>query len=517
MNNNVFDADLLIIGGGINGVGIARDAAGRGLKVVLCEKGDLASGTSSASTKLIHGGLRYLEHYEFKLVRAALSEREVLLNAAPHIVRPLRFILPQSPGVRPAWLIRIGLFLYDHLGGRERLPGSGSISLTGSAYGAPLNPSLQKAAYYSDCWVDDSRLVALNAVGALERGATILTRTQCVHAEPDENGEGWQVELLDHRNDKRTQMHVRVVVNAAGPWAESCLSNVIDGVRATAMRLVRGSHIVVPKMFDHDNAYIFQNPDRRIVFAIPYERDFTMIGTTDDDFNGDLDHVTASQHEVDYLIETSNRFFTRPISKDDIVWTFSGVRPLLGGSGDQAKEVTRDYRLDLQKAPSGSVALSVLGGKITTYRKLAEQAVTKLDSVFNTAGKAWTATAALPGGDIADADIDSFIAKLAMEFPWLPDDLLQRYARAYGTRIRVVLDGVANINDLGSPFCPGLYECEVRYLVTHEWAETAEDILWRRTKLGLHAEQTTTVRLQDWLNAHADSFGTASQDAKGIA
>ena len=515
MSEKDFDADLLVIGGGINGVGIARDAAGRGLDVVLCEKGDLAGGTSSTSTKLIHGGLRYLEHYEFKLVRSALSEREVLLKAAPHIVSPLRFILPQSPGVRPAWLIRIGLFLYDHLGGRERLPGSGSITLTGSPYGAPLKPELQKAAYYSDCWVDDSRLVALNALDASERGATILTRTECVQAAPDADGQGWQVTLVDHNDASRRHLHVRVVVNAAGPWAERCLGEVIDGVPATVMRLVRGSHIVVPKLFDHDSAYIFQNPDRRIVFAIPYEHDFTMIGTTDDDFNGDLDHVKASDYEIDYLCETANRFFAQPISKDDIVWAFSGVRPLLGGGGDQAKEVTRDYRLDLQKAVSGSAVLSVLGGKITTYRKLAEQAVTKLEGIFNTGKDAWTATATLPGGDIANADIDAFIAKAAATYSWLPSDLLRRFAIAYGTRMSVLLESVTNRDAMGAQVCPGLFECEIRYLVDHEWAKTAEDILWRRTKLGLHADQDAVSRLQDWMAAQSMGKHAEAQAAKG--
>ncbi|MEX0693070.1 MAG: glycerol-3-phosphate dehydrogenase [Rhodospirillales bacterium] len=502
MGEQDFDADLLVIGGGINGVGIARDAAGRGLRVILCEKGDLAGATSSASTKLIHGGLRYLEHYEFKLVRAALREREVLLNAAPHIVRPLRFILPQSPGVRPAWLIRIGLFLYDHLGERKRLAGSGSLNLNGSPYGAPLKPELQKAAYYSDCWVDDSRLVVLNALDAAERGAEILTRTECVHAVPEASGAGWQVMLLDHRSGTRKRIRARVVVNAAGPWAERCLADVLEGLPVTSMRLVRGSHIIVPRLFDHDNAYIFQNPDRRIVFAIPYQQNFTMIGTTDADFDGDLDAVTISAGEVDYLCETANRFFTRSISRDDIVWSFSGVRPLLGDGSDQPDQVTRDYRLDLRRTPSGSVALSVLGGKITTYRKLAEQAVNKLDAIFNTDKDNWTAAAPLPGGDIPGADIDAFIDAAARDYPWLADDLLERYARSYGTRLAVMLDGVAGMQGLGDALCPGLHVSEIRYLVDHEWAMTATDILWRRTKLGLRADPAAEARLQTWLDAN---------------
>jgi glycerol-3-phosphate dehydrogenase len=497
-----FDADLLIIGGGINGVGIARDAVGRGLSVILCEKGDLAGATSSASTKLIHGGLRYLEHYEFKLVRAALREREVLLNAAPHIVRPLRFILPQSPGVRPAWLIRIGLFLYDHLGERKRLAGSGSLNLTGTAYGAPLKPALQKAAYYSDCWVDDSRLVVLNALDAAERGAQILTRTECVRAAPEPSGKAWQATLLDHRDGAQKHIRARVVVNAAGPWAERCLADVLEGLPVTSMRLVRGSHIIVPSLFDHDSAYIFQNPDRRIVFAIPYQQDFTMIGTTDADFDGDLDAVAISAGEVDYLCETANRFFDKPVSKDDIVWSFSGVRPLLGDDADQPDQVTRDYRLDLRNTTSGAAALSVLGGKITTYRKLAEQAVSKLDAIFNTGKGAWTATASLPGGDIPGADIDAFIAATARDYPWLADDLLDRYARSYGTRLAALLEGVSDMEGMGDELCPGLYGREARYLVDHEWAMTVEDILWRRTKLGLRADPADSARLQAWLDAN---------------
>ena len=503
MTNNDFDIDILIIGGGINGAGIARDAAGRGLRVTLCEKGDLGGATSSASTKLIHGGLRYLEHYEFGLVRAALREREVILNAAPHIVRPMRFILPQSPGVRPAWLIRIGLFLYDHLGVRKLLPGSGSLNLVGTPYGEPLKPHLLKAAYYSDCWVDDSRLVVLNALDAQERGATILTRTECVSAKPDKIGSGWLATLSNSKDGSLQQLRAHVVVNAAGPWAKSCLSDVIQGLSAPLMRLVRGSHIVVPKLFDHDNAYIFQNPDRRIVFAIPYEQDFTMIGTTDDDFDGDLDSVSASAQDVTYLCDTANRFFARHISADDIVWSFSGVRPLLEDGSGHAEKVTRDYRLDLQKTVEGAVALSVLGGKITTYRKLSEQAVAKLSSIFDIGNEAWTSTVPLPGGDVPDADIDKFIEVIAHKFPWLPDDLLRRYVTSYGTRISVLLDGANCLGDLGAILAPGLFECEARYLVTHEWAYIAEDILWRRTKLGLHTDKTTTVHLQNWLNSNA--------------
>lgn len=494
-----FDADVLVIGGGINGAGIARDAVGRGLKVVLCEKGDLAGGTSSASTKLIHGGLRYLEHYEFGLVRSALSEREVLLGNAPHIIWPLRFILPQSPGVRPAWLIRLGLFLYDHLGARKRLAGSGAISLKNSPQGKPLKPELTKAAYYSDCWVDDARLVVLNAIDASARGAQILTRTECVRAVP--TGSGWRATLAARRTGDEANVNVRLVVNAAGPWAEKCLTDVIEGAHATPLRLVRGSHIIVPKMFDHDDAYIFQNPDKRIVFAIPYEHDFTMIGTTDEDFDGSLDDVRASDREIDYLIETANRFFNERVSKNAIVRSFSGVRPLLGGGGDDAKEVTRDYRLDLRKTASGAPVLSVLGGKITTYRKLAEQAVEKIAATLGVNGDAWTASAPLPGGDVADGDIDAFARTLAGQYPWLSDNLRHHYVHTYGTRTSALLQGTRRIEDLGRHFGAGLYEREVLYLIDNEWAVTAEDILWRRTKLGLHGEAAMTDALQRWIDA----------------
>lgn len=512
--DSAFDADVLVIGGGINGAGIARDAVGRGLKVILCEKGDLAGGTSSASTKLIHGGLRYLEHYEFGLVRSALSEREVLLGNAPHIIWPLRFILPQSPGVRPAWLIRLGLFLYDHLGKRKRLPGSGAISLKNSPQGKPLKPELTKAAYYSDCWVDDARLVVLNAIDAAERGARILTRTECVRAEPD--GAGWRATLADRRSGDETDVRVRLVVNAAGPWAERCLTDVIEGAHVTPLRLVRGSHIIVPKMFDHDDAYIFQNPDKRIVFAIPYEHDFTMIGTTDEDFDGSLDDVQASEREIDYLIETANRFFNERVSRNAIVRSFSGVRPLLGGDTDDAKEVTRDYRLDLRKTVSGSPVLSVLGGKITTYRKLAEQAVEKITETLGGDGGAWTAAVPLPGGDVADGDISSFAHDLAKKYPWLPENLRQHYVHTYGTRTSVLLQGAQRIEDLGHDFGAGLYEREVRYLIDNEWAVTADDILWRRTKLGLHGEATMADELQRWLDAlpnHENTERSSSEKA----
>ena len=509
-------ADLLIIGGGINGTGIARDAAGRGLSVVLCEKGDLGSATSSASTKLVHGGLRYLEHYEFRLVREALAEREVLLAAAPHIIHPLRFILPQSPGLRPAWLIRLGLFIYDHLEKRRRLPGSGALALAGTPFGAPLLPELTNAVHYADCSVNDSRLVVLNAMDADERGATILPRTRFVGADPLGNDEGWRVTLSSAslgEGGAETIIHARAIVNASGPWAERCLHDAIGGLDSPVMRLVRGSHIVVPKLFDHDNAYIFQNIDRRIVFAIPFERDFTLIGTTDVDFHGDLDAVSPSDAEVDYLCAAINRFFINKTSPDDVVWSFSGVRPLLGSDGGRAEEVTRDYRLDLQRTKEGVAALSVLGGKITTYRKLAERALEKLATVMDIPAQPWTASVPLPGGDITDADMAAFSMSAQKNYPWLPGDLLARYINTYGTRISKLLGEATGIKDMGQDFGGGLYEREARYLVNCEWANSVEDILWRRTKLGLRADHNTETALGEWLRAN---IGKGTEDNSAV-
>ena len=505
--NDVSYTDLLIIGGGINGVGIARDAAGQGVKVVLCEKGDLGCGTSSASTKLIHGGLRYLEHYEFGLVSAALKEREIILNAAPHIVRPLRFILPQSPDVRPNWLVRVGLFLYDFMGVRRRLPKSGSLDLRETLYGESLNPSLKKAVYYSDCWVDDSRLVILNAIDAAKLGARILPRTECVFAEPNQTGEGWSVTLVDRKDKSKKTIHAKILINAAGPWAGHCLSDIIQGLPKPILRLVRGSHIVVPQLFDHESAYIFQNPDNRIVFAIPYERKYTMIGTTDCDFSGDLDKVQATQDEIEYLCETANNFFLRKISYQNVVWSFSGVRPLLEDGSGSPDKVTRDYRLDLKKTAGGEISVSVFGGKLTTYRKLAEQVIDKVGTVFEIRKPSWTSSAPLPGGEMPEADIDKFIETAASKFQWLPANLLRRYVTSYGTSIDLLLDGATRLDDLGALIGPDLFELEVKYLITHEWAQTAEDILWRRTKLGLNFNKRETKHLQSWLELNTPQFG----------
>ena len=515
MISSDFDTDIFVIGGGINGAGIARDAAGRGFRVTLCEQNDLASGTSSASSKLIHGGLRYLEHYEFKLVRAALNEREVLLAAAPHIIKPMRFILPQSPGVRPAWLIRLGLFIYDHLGERKKLPGSGALKLTGSPVGDPLKSALASASFYSDCWVDDSRLVVLNVRDAAARGAKVLTRTTCVSAKARDKDDGWNVRLRDTITGVETSMTAKIVVNAAGPWAEGCLENVVDRAKVTPMRLVKGSHIVVPKMFDHDSSYIFQNPDRRIVFAIPYENDFTMIGTTDEDYDGDLASISPSEAELDYLCETSNRYFTNPISKDDNVWKFAGVRPLLGGGGGSAKEVTRDYRLDVQHLGNNAVLLSVLGGKITTYRKLAEQAVDRLVQECGRNEGSWTAQTPLLGGDIPSGDIGAFTREMQGRYSWLPPEVVARYARLYGSDMGAVIGPAEKLEDMGLNFGAGLYEREVQYLVDREWATNAEDILWRRTKLGIVGGVEVTRKLSRWFDAESAKENSVHAPATG--
>jgi len=498
--------DLLVIGGGINGAGIARDAAGRGLAVLLCERGDLASATSSASTKLIHGGLRYLEYYEFHLVRHALREREVLLRAAPHIIWPLRFVLPHSPEQRPAWLIRLGLFLYDHLGGRKMLPASAAIDLRRHPAGAPLKEGFRKAFVYSDCWVQDARLVVLNALDAAERGAEIRTRTEFVTAEP-ENGL-WRVELKDLAKGRRETLATRGLVNAAGPWVTEILAQRLSRKLTKRMRNVKGSHIVVPRLFDHPYPYIFQNADKRIVFAIPCEQRYTLIGTTDVDYPGDPAQAAITDDEVRYLCDSVNRYFKRTVTPQDVVWSYAGVRPLFDDEAGSASAATRDYVLELENGRDGPPLLNVYGGKITTFRRLAEQAIAKLGTALPIAGADWTATAPLPGGDIPAADFDAFFAAQRETYPWLPESLAYRYARNYGTRMARILGAAQGLGDLGRSFGGDLYEAEVRYLVAQEFAATAEDILWRRSKLGLHVPAETPARLQcflDELDGNAES------------
>ncbi len=482
--------DLLVIGGGINGAGIVRDAVGRGWSALLCEQDDLATHTSSASTKLIHGGLRYLEHREFSLVRKALQEREILLRAAPHIIRPLRFVMPHVPSLRPAWLIRAGLFCYDHLAKRELLSGSRSIDMRQHPAGAPLVAAIRRGFVYSDGWVDDARLVVLNALDAHERGAQILTHTRFIAAERSRHG--WLAQLARADGSVYT-VNARAIVNAAGPWVSTVLHQALGHDSQQHVRLVKGSHIVVPRLFEHDHAYIFQNPDQRIIFAIPYEHDYTLIGTTDIEYHGDPAQAAIDDDEIRYLCASINRYFKHPISPDQIRWTYSGIRPLVEEAGAaNPAALTRDYRLELETGTGGEPPLlSVFGGKITTFRKLAEEAVDLLGRALNQQAPAWTASAPLPGGDIVYAQFASFVSAFAQQHPWLPTALAHRYAHAYGTRANQVLGAATSLSELGRKFAPGLYESELRYLRDVEWASCAEDILWRRSKLGLHLASDT--------------------------
>ena len=489
--------DVAIIGGGINGCGIARDAAGRGLSVYLCEQADLASGTSSASTKLIHGGLRYLEYYEFRLVREALQEREVLWRVAPHIIWPLRFVLPHHRGLRPAWLLRLGLFLYDHLGGRKLLPATRSLDLRSDPVGQPLKPGeFAKAFEYSDCWVDDARLVALNAVDAAHRGADIRTRTRAIAAE--RRGDHWSLTTEHVESGQREEIKARTLVNAAGPWVARTLSDVAKVETKARIRLVQGSHIVVRKLFEHDRCYIFQNTDGRIVFAIPYEQDFTLIGTTDQDYQGELGKIGATPEEVAYLCGVANGYFAKQIAPRDVVWTYSGVRPLYDDGASAAQAATRDYVLAVDADDNQPALLSVFGGKITTYRRLAEHALEKLSPFLGTNGtknKGWTGREPLPGGEFPVDQVAAQIDQIMHRYGFLSRPHAARLVRMYGTRAKDVLGKAQSAADLGRDFGGSLTEAEVDYLMREEWAERAEDILWRRSKLGLRlsAEQAAAV------------------------
>ncbi len=497
--------DLLVIGGGINGVGIARDAAGRGVKTLLCEKNDLGAHTSSASTKLIHGGLRYLEQYAFRLVRESLMEREVLWRAAPHIVRPLRFVLPYDAGMRPAWLLRLGLFIYDHIGGRKMLPPTARVDLGAPGHRGVLQQRLRFGYEYSDCWVDDARLVALNAVDAVERGATVLTSTTCVGLE--RCGDGWRARLLGE-DGAIQEIEARGVVNAAGPWVDEVNAQANRKNAASGVRLVKGSHIVVKRKYDAEHCYIFQNPDDRIIFAIPYEDDYTLIGTTDVAFDGDRGAVRIAPEEIDYLCAAASEYFTDPVTPDDVVWTYSGVRPLYDDAAASESTVSRDYVFELDCVDGAGPLLSVFGGKITTYRKLAEHAMEKLSGPLGVAAPAWTENAPLPGGEFDQADFQSFLADLHDRYPWLPKDLAHRLAQNYGARIDFVLGSADSLEGLGRHFGAGLYAAEVDYLRRIEFARDADDILWRRTKLGLRLSSTERQALGDWLEDQSnDQFG----------
>jgi glycerol-3-phosphate dehydrogenase len=488
--------DLAVIGGGVNGCGIARDAAGRGLSVLLVEQGDLAGATSSASTKLIHGGLRYLEQYAFHLVREALAEREVLLRAAPHIAWPLRFVLPHHAGLRPRWMIRLGLFLYDHLGGRNILPGSRTLDLRRDPAGAPLQAQFVSGFEYSDCWVDDARLVVLNARDAAARGADIRTRTRCTAARIEDGG--WVLDLLP-QDAPATQARARALVNAAGPWVSSVLGAVVGQNAPARIRMVKGSHIVVRRLFAHDRCYIFQNADGRICFAIPYEDDFTLIGTTDQDYHGDPASVTSSAEEEAYLCAAVSAYLRQPVSPADIVWRYAGVRPLRDDGARAAQEATRDYSFTLTGQGDQPQLLSVFGGKITTYRRLAEAALHKLAPVFPGLGPPWTAGAALPGGDFPWDGKTVLIARLAARYPFLPAATCVRLTRLYGTQASDMLGDARQADDLGVDFGGGLTAREVDWLMRNEWARTAQDVLWRRSKLGLRLSAAEAGGLADWM------------------
>lgn len=500
--NNATPYDIAIIGGGINGTGIARDAAGRGYTVFLAEKNDLAQGTSSGSTKLIHGGLRYLEHFEFNLVRESLTEREKLWAIAPHIIWPMRFILPHAPGLRPAWFLRAGLFLYDHIGGRRRLPPTRTLNLQSDPAGEALRPGYRKAFEYSDCWVDDARLVVLNARDAANRGATIKTRTTVTELKREEDL--WHVTLRASATAPPSTIKARLIVNAAGPWVDEVLANASGSNQARHIRLVQGSHIVVRKLFDHTRSYIFQNADGRIIFAIPYEQDFTLIGTTDRDYQGPLNDVRISDEETSYLCSAASEYFKNAISPSDVIWSYSAVRPLFDdGADSKAQAATRDYTIRIDgRAPSPSL-INIFGGKITTYRRLAEEVLTKIDTIFDRRTEAWTADQPLPGGDFPVDGYDDEVARLMASHAFLRRPTAARLVRSYGTKAAEILHGSNRLEDLGIDFGGGLSEREVQYLRHHEWAETADDILWRRSKLGLHLDQDEQAELSAWLKATA--------------
>lgn len=509
-NETVFD--IAIIGGGINGCGIARDAAGRGLSVYLCEKSDLASGTSSSSTKLIHGGLRYLEYFEFRLVRESLKEREVLWKIAPHIIRPMRFVLPHHRDLRPAWLLRLGLFLYDNLGGRVLLPPASTVDLLSDEAGEPLKPGLFKKGFaYSDCWVDDARLVVLNAMDAARHGAVVETRTALVEAK---RAHGlWTATVEDQRSKQRRTIHARLLINASGPWAGDLLGSKISSHTIARTRLVQGSHIVVPKLFDHDNSYIFQNADGRIMFAIPYEHDYTLIGTTDQDYQRNPAEAAITPAEVSYLCSGASAYFAKPVTPESIVWTYSGVRALFEDGASDAQAATRDYVLDLDAPDGEPVLLSIFGGKITTYRRLAEHVMEQLRSHLpERSGKpsGWTGREPLPGGDFDCTAFAEAWSKFKGAYPFLDESTAVRLLRCYGLKAYDILGGAKQPQDLGRDFGHGLTEAEVTYLREHEWAQSGEDVLWRRGKIGLRMSVEQRRAVADFM----DSASNAAQPAR---
>ena len=486
--------DLFVVGGGINGTGIAADAAGRGLRVGLCEMGDLANATSSSSSKLIHGGLRYLEHYEFRLVKEALNEREVLLKVAPHLVTPMRFQMPHRPHLRPAWLIRIGMFLYDHLGKRETLLGSRHVK-----YGAdsPLKDDITQGFEYSDCWVDDARLVVANALSAQQNGGAIYARTRCTSAKRIDGK--WHISLEDLLSNETFDVTADGLVNAAGPWVSSFIESKVERKAPYGIRMIKGSHIVVPKLYQHANAFIMQNTDKRIVFAIPYRDDYTLLGTTDVEYKGDPKQVSISEEETNYILQVANDHFKQSLTPKDVVWSYSGVRPLLEDESSDPSAVTRDYTLHLDD-DLGAPLLSIFGGKITTYRKLALSAMNKLAPFYQQMGDEWTHSKPLPGGELG-MSLDAYGMKLQQDYPFIGAHLAKRFANSYGSRTQLILSGLDSVAALGKDFGNELYQAEVDYLIEQEWARTAEDILWRRTKLGLEFTDDQVTALEEYVQS----------------
>ncbi len=489
--------DLLVIGGGINGVGVAVDAAGRGLSVVLCEKDDLANHTSSASSKLIHGGLRYLEQVEFKLVHEALREREILLHKAPYLVHPLEFVLPHDKHLRPAWMIRLGLFLYDYLARRKSIKKSTHLKLRNVEEGQPLKEKFTEGFVYTDCKTDDARLVVINAIAAKEKGATVLTRTECVSLKRSDGQ--WTVELRDRRTHKETTIYAKAVVNAGGPWVSQVLHDVAHRETTAGVRLIKGSHFTVPKLYEGSHAYILQNPDQRIVFVIPYQHDYTLIGTTDVPFEGDPNRIDISKEEVIYLRDAVNYYFDRQINEADINWTYSGVRALYDDRSEKPQKITREYHLDVNDDNGKTPIISIFGGKLTTYRTLAEHVLKTLKPYFPRMQGSWTAEAFLPGGDLEGKTFEEFFKSVSNTYPWLPKELVRRYSESYGTLLHRVINRAQLLSDLGRNFGAGLYENEVNYLIEHEWAQTVEDIIWRRSKLGLRLSKEEIDRLKAYL------------------
>lgn len=496
MPSEVFD--VFVVGGGINGCGIARDAVGRGYSVYLAEMDDLASGTSSAASKLIHGGLRYLEHYEFSLVRESLSERERLWAMAPHIIWPMRFVLPHNEGLRPRWLLRLGLFIYDYIGGRKKLPPAKTLNLRTHETGRPLKSHFKTGFEYSDCWADDARLVVLNARDAADKGASINTRTKVVKAQRQDGN--WAITVEHLGSDERETIYARMMINAAGPWVDHVLSGVEGHHGNRNVRMVKGSHVVVNKIFAHDKSYIFQNKDGRIVFAIPYQDKYTLIGTTDEDYEGDPSEVSISSDELNYICSAASEYFQKPVERSQVVWAYSGVRPLYDDGASKAQEATRDYVLKLHDADGEAPLLNIFGGKLTTFRRLAEEVLEKVDDAIGPKGNAWTAGTTLPGGDFPMERYDQQVQKLRADYAFLSPGHAARLVRLYGTKAWQILGGATALVELGANFGADLTAREVDYLMAVEWAQTVEDILWRRTKLGLELNERDIRALEAYLD-----------------